>query len=254
MLAIERRNAILEKLQEEKRVVVSELSQMFEVSEETIRRDLEKFEQEGLATKSYGGAVINENINMDLPFNVRKNHNVVGKQKIAAIVADMIGDGARIMLDASSTAVAIAKAIKDRKNITLITNSVEIIVELFDVPGWTILSTGGIAKPGSFALVGQLTDRMIAEYHVDLSVISCKGLDMQSGFMDSDAQHAANKNTMLHAADKRILAVDKSKFSTVAFAKIGGLKDVDIVVTDVQPEDAWLQLFEANRVECRYPK
>ena len=73
MLALERRNLILEKLQEEKRVVVSELSQLYSVSEETIRRDLDKLEKEGLATKSYGGAVINEDVGIDLPFNVRKN-------------------------------------------------------------------------------------------------------------------------------------------------------------------------------------
>ena len=80
MLALERRNLILEKLQAEKRVVVSELSQLYDVSEETIRRDLDKLEKEGLAIKSYGGAVINEDVSIDLPFNVRKNQNVTGKQ------------------------------------------------------------------------------------------------------------------------------------------------------------------------------
>ena len=77
MLAIERRNAILEKLQAEKRVVVSELSQIYDVSEETIRRDLEKLENDGFAIKSYGGAVINENANLDFPFNIRKNWNII---------------------------------------------------------------------------------------------------------------------------------------------------------------------------------
>ena len=80
MLALERRNLILEKLQAEKRVVVSELSQLYDVSEETIRRDLDKLEKEGLAIKSYGGAVINEDVSIDC-FNVRKNQNVTGKQK-----------------------------------------------------------------------------------------------------------------------------------------------------------------------------
>ena len=77
MLAIERRNEILDKLQAERRVVVSELSRIYDVSEETIRRDLEKLVNDGYAIKSYGGAVINENVNIDLPFNVRKNRNVI---------------------------------------------------------------------------------------------------------------------------------------------------------------------------------
>ena len=111
MLAIERRNAILEKLQIERRVVVSELSALYDVSEETIRRDLDKLESEGLAVKSYGGAVLNENANIELPFNIRKNKNVVGKQKIAELISQMVHDGEHIFLDARSTAVAIAKAI-----------------------------------------------------------------------------------------------------------------------------------------------
>ena len=92
MLAIERRNEILEKLQTERRVVVSELSQLYDVSEETIRRDLEKLVVDGYAIKSYGGAVINENSNIDLPFNVRKNRNVIGKQKMAELIASRVKD------------------------------------------------------------------------------------------------------------------------------------------------------------------
>ena len=141
MLAIERRNEILEKLQTDRRVVVSELSQIYEVSEETIRRDLDKLVNDGYAIKSYGGAVINENMNIDLPFNIRKNRNVIGKQRIAELVAKIVQDGDSIMLDASSTAVYIAKGLKDKKNLTLITNSMEIVIELLDMSDWRVLST-----------------------------------------------------------------------------------------------------------------
>ena len=128
MLALERRNLILEKLQEEKRVVVSELSQLYSVSEETIRRDLDKLEKEGLATKSYGGAVINEDVGIDLPFNIRKNQNVQGKQKMAEIAASMVNDGDHIFLDASTTAVFVAKALKEKERLTVVTNSMEILL------------------------------------------------------------------------------------------------------------------------------
>jgi len=254
MLAIERRNAILEKLQEEKKVIVSELSRQFTVSEETIRRDLEKFEQEGIVIKSYGGAVLSESTNIDLPFNIRKNRNVGGKQKIAALIAGMIKDGDHIMLDASSTAVFVAKAIKEKKNITLITNSIEIIIELFDVPEWKVLSTGGTAKEGSFALVGPQTDRMLKLYHVDKSIVSCKGIDPQMGVTDSDEQHAGNKYTMLQSGSRKMLAADSTKFGEVAFTKVGDLKDFDMIITDEKPDAKWLQLFESAGVECLYPE
>jgi len=250
MLAIERRNEILEKLQADKRVVVSELSQHYQVSEETIRRDLEKLENDGYAIKSYGGAVINENVTIDLPFNLRKKRNIAGKQKIAALLHEMVHDGESLMLDASSTAVFIAKELKDRKNLTIITNSIEIIMELFDTPDWNVLSTGGIAKEGSFALVGPQTDRMLTSYHVDKAIISCKGFDAKQGITDSDELHAKNKKTMLECGTQRILAVDHTKFDEIAFAQIGKLSEIDVIITDKKPEDAWINLLEANGVQC----
>mgnify|MGYP002747991075 CR=1 FL=1 len=238
MLAIERRNEILEKLQNDRRVVVSELSQIYEVSEETIRRDLDKLVQDGFAIKSYGGAVINENVNIELPFNIRKNRNIVGKQHIAELVSEQIKDGDSIMLDASSTAVYVAKTLLEqgKKNLTVLTNSVEIIIELFGAQDWKVLSTGGESREGSFALVGYQTDRMLRSYHVDKAIISAKGIDM------------------LTRAKEKILAVDSSKFDQVAFAEIGSLDQITTIVTDAKPETRWLQHFDKIGVKCIYPK
>lgn len=254
MLAIERRNAILEKLQVERRVVVSELSDLYDVSEETIRRDLDKLENDGYAIKSYGGAVLNENSNLDLPFNVRKNRNVLGKQKIAALVSEMIRDGENIMLDASSTAVAIAKTIKNKKDLTVITNSLEIALELIEAPGCNVISTGGQATGSSFALVGSVTDKTIRSYYVDKAIVSCKGIDMYAGFTESDERHANNKSSMFYMAKTKILAVDSSKFNKIAFAKIGDLKEISVIVTDKKPEEEWLSALAEAGVECVFPE
>ena len=254
MLAIERRNAILEKLQAERRVVVSELSQIYKVSEETIRRDLEKLENDGFAIKSYGGAVINENANVDLPFNIRKKRNVISKQKIAEVISSRIKDGTSIMLDASSTAVYIAKALKERKNLTLITNSIEILIEMFDTPNVNVLSTGGAMREGSFALVGPQTDKMLNAYHVDMAIVSAKGFDLETGLTDTEELHANNKKTMLHAGREKVLAVDSSKFGKTAFTEIGTLEDISMVVTDAKPDEVWLQAFKEYGIECIYPE
>ena len=135
MLAIERRNAILAKLATDGKVIVSDLSEEFQVTEETIRRDLEKLDKEGLAKKTYGGAVVLDSHGADLPFNVRKRVNANFKEIIAQKIAGMIHDGDTVMLDASTTAISVTKYIKNRENITLVTNSVEILLELADKPG-----------------------------------------------------------------------------------------------------------------------
>ena len=239
MLAIERRNHILEKLQKEKRVVVSELSRTYQVSEETIRRDLEKLENDGLVIKSYGGAVLNEHSIFDLPFNIRKNQMVVEKQRMADLIADLVRDGEALMLDASSTAVYVARRLKSKKKLTVITNSVEIIVELFDVPEWNVISTGGVSRERSFALVGPNTNRMISSYHVDKAIISW--------------QDACSKRLMLGAAKERILVADNSKFDKMAFAKVADWTELTKVVTDREPSREWLREFERLRIECVYP-
>ncbi|MCL2865473.1 MAG: DeoR/GlpR family DNA-binding transcription regulator [Lachnospiraceae bacterium] len=255
MLAIERRNGILEKLQVERRVVVSELSQFYDVSDETIRRDLEKLETAGYAIKSYGGAVINENENIDLPFNIRKKHNIAGKRIIADLISDTIQDGDSIMLDASSTAVYIVKALKEKekKNLTIVTNSVEIIIELQEQENWTVILTGGIARANTFVLVGTQTDKMLASYRVKTAIISCKGLEFGVGFTDTDELHAQNKRTMLDAGKQKILAIDSSKFDKSAFVIVGALKDVSQIVTDQKPKERYLQAFAEAGVTCTYP-
>ena len=252
MLAIERRNAILAKLNTQGKVIVTDLSREFDVTEETIRRDLEKLDNEGLAKKTYGGAVVNQNLNIDLPFNVRKRANVELKQKIAEKIAEMIHDGDYIMLDASSTAIYVTKCISDRKNITLITNSVEIMLELADKSDWNILSTGGSLKKGALALVGASAERMIRGFHVDLAVCSSKGIDLNVGVTDSNEKDSEIKRAIFGAANRKILAVDSTKFDKISFVHVCDMADIDVVVTDSQPSERWIEHFKDKDVELVY--
>lgn len=254
MLAIERRNAILGKLQKERRVVVSELARLYGVSEETIRRDLDRLEAEGFAIKSYGGAVINEEAATDLPFQIRNKRNVQEKQCIAELVSALVEDGDSLVLDASSTALYIVRRLKEKqkKNLTIITNSVEILIELYDAQGWKVLSSGGEAEPGYLALFGPQTDRMLEYYHVDKAFISCKGIDMESGMTDANELLAKNKRTMLGMARERYLAVDSSKFGRIAFTKIGEFKDLTAIITDTEPDERWQRMFADAGIKCIY--
>ncbi len=254
MLAIERKNQILTILQDEKKVVVAELSAKFGVSEETIRRDLEKLEKEGYVVKAYGGAVLNENAQKDLPSMVRRKTNIVGKQRIAELISARIKDGDSIMLDASSTALYIAQKIKDKKNITLITNSVEILYETSDMAGWKIFSTGGIMAEGAMALIGTYANSMVERLHVAKTIVSCKGLEKRRGITDSSEVHSSTKRAMLAAAEKKILAVDHLKFDRSAFDRVCGFENVDVIVTDRRPSSEWMKVFEKYGIECHYPE
>jgi len=252
MLAAERRNLILEKVHENKKVIVSELSKEFDVSEETIRRDLDKLEEDGHVIKSYGGAVINEKGSIDLPFNVRWKSNTQGKQKIAELISQQIEDGDHIILVASTTAVFIAKNIKQKRHLTVVTNSIEILLELADVSGWDIIATGGLLKAGSMSLLGKKAEDGISSYYVDKAFISCKGIDLKKGVTDGNDETGGVKQNMLSAAGRVYLAADSSKFGKTALSKICGLSDVDVIVTDKKPDGPWLEAFEKMGIECLY--
>ena len=252
MLAAERRGLILEKLQDEKRVVVSELSELFEVSEETIRRDLDKLDKEGLASKSYGGAVLVENNNTDMPFNVRKKRNMQGKRIMAEISSKLIDDGDHIIVDPSTTAVSIVKALRDKKRLTIVTNSIEVLVELADASGWDVISTGGTLRENYLALVGPRALEGINSFNADKVILSCKGIDMEKGITDANEMFSQVKRAMLHSAKQKILAVDSTKFEQVAFSQICEVTDLDMVVTDIRPSDAWMEYFKDKGITCLY--
>ncbi len=254
MLAAERRELILNQLREDRSVVVGELSRKFDVSEETIRRDLALFEKEGIATKSYGGAVLHEDVAAELPFQIRKKHNSQNKRVIGALVAGLVNDGEHLLLDPSTTALYVVKLLREagKKNITIITNSVEVLMECAEYDGWQVISTGGQMQSEKYALVGPKAIDSIENYHVDKAIISCRGLDIDRGLTDSNVLLSDIKKTMIENASERILVMDSSKFDQICFSKICGTEDIDVLVTDEVPSEAWRGYLQNNGIRCYY--
>ena len=252
MLPIERRNEILSKLMLDGKVIVSDLSLLYDVTEETIRRDLDKLEKEGLAKKTYGGAVKTDNLNVDLPYTIRKQTNVDGKKYIAEIIGSQIEDGAHVLLDSSTTALFTVKTIYNRSNITLITNSVEILVDSPVKNDWKIISTGGDLIQSSLSLAGQRAENVITSYHADIAVISCKGIDMQTGLTDTSDQNAQIKKAFIKSAKRVMLGVDSSKFDKISFVRFSDFDGINAVITDKEPSEAWKNFFRERNIDLYF--
>jgi len=252
VLAAERIEKITAMLRQFRRVSVSELREMFNVSEETIRRDLDKLMATGIARRTYGGALLNDDTRAETPYDLRKRSDVQAKARIATLVAGLIDDGDYIMLDESSTSSFIAHELKQLKGLTLITNSMEIVAELADVQGWNILCTGGQKRPSAPSFAGHQAENMVRSYHVDKSIISCGSLDIDAGFTDRHEDTALIKRAMMDSAKQVILAVDHTKFDRVAFATIGGLNRVSVLVTDMKPDERWLEAAEKYGIKIIY--
>ena len=249
MLPIERKNDILAKLTLDGKVIVSELAKQYGVTEETIRRDLDKLEQEGLAKKTYGGAVKTDSLNVELPYMVRKQTNVDGKKYIAEIISNLINDGDYILLDSSTTALFTVKSIFNKHNLTLITNSVEALLDTPAKNNWRVISTGGEFMQSSFAFVGSRVEEVVANYHVDIAVISGKGIDMEKGVSDTSDLNARIKKAFIGSANKVILAMDSTKFDKISFVKFAEISDIHAVVTDKEPPEKWKNFFNDKGIE-----
>ena len=249
MLAIERRNQILSALEAEKRVLVPELAKKFEVTEETIRRDLEKLDKEGLLKKTYGGAVMADNLSAELPYRMRVETNKAQKLIIAEKLHRLIEPNENIMLDASSTCVHIAKKLKNKDKLAIITNSVEILMECSGYENISIISTGGVLRRPSLSLVGNSAIHVLDQLTADRAIISCKGLDFEKGIMESNIDEAEIKKAMASNCKQLILAVDSSKFNRLSFAKTLDLQQVHTVVSDHIPAE-WASFFKKNNIYC----
>jgi DeoR/GlpR family transcriptional regulator of sugar metabolism len=171
---------------------------------------------------------------------------------MAALLAERIADGETVGLDASSSALFAARALLSRKRLTLITNSVEILGELAGKTDWNILCTGGMLKGSGLALVGRQAERMIGGFRLGWAILSCKGLDAEMGFMDSNEADSEIKRAFLESATQAAFAVDQSKFDQRAFVQVAPLEAAALVVTDAPPTPAWRQRFAQAGVELLY--
>ncbi|WP_177173450.1 DeoR/GlpR family DNA-binding transcription regulator [Propionispora vibrioides] len=251
MLGLERRQKIMECLKQNNKVYVNELSKLFQVTEETIRRDLEKLENEGLLYRSHGGAVLKDPIIEDLSFSKRSVENSPAKQIIADKAKLLINDGDTIMVDSSTTAQALIHLLVNKKNITIITNSIKLLNDFADTD-FTMISTGGDLRSHSFAQVGTAACKALSRYYVDFAIISCKGIDREKGIMESNEAESDIKQQMVRQVRSTLLLVDHSKFDKISFIKTLDFTDVDYIVTDQKPDIGWINFLKKHNIKLIY--
>ena len=230
MLVRARHQKIVEIVNQRGSVRNHELSALFNVTEETIRRDLYKLEKEGRLLRSHGGAVSIKEADKDIPFAIREITNVEEKKLIALEAVQHIKPHDRIVLDASSTAWYMAKLVPDIP-ITVITNSVKVIVELNSKEKMQVIATGGMLANRSMSFVGPLAERSLVKYHVDKAFISSKGAYIDSGISESNELQAMIKQKMISIADETYILCDHTKFEVQHLTKVADWSEIDHVIT-----------------------
>ncbi|WP_419886387.1 DeoR/GlpR family DNA-binding transcription regulator [Paenibacillus sp. B-A-8] len=246
MLIADRYERIVELVNERGSIRVSELSTLCQVTEETIRRDLDRLEKAGRLLRSHGGAVSLRDRQPETPYAEREIMNAAEKQRIAREAVLMIKPGDRILLDASTTAWYMASLLPDMP-LTVLTNSIRVAAELSGKERIDVISTGGQLSRRSMSFVGHLAERSLELYHVDKMFFSCKGFHLERGASESNELQAMVKRKMIAIAEQVILLCDSSKFGIQAFTHVATTSELDVVITDYSPETEQVkQLQELN--------
>lgn len=234
MFALERQKKILEILENESSVSVSKLSAELEVTEETVRRDLEKLEKQELLRRTHGGAVSTDGGTSEASLEKRKNANVEAKKRMAKEAAKHIASGDTVFLDASTTTYFIARELKGLKNITVITNSLRVAEQFGGSAGIHLIAVGGTVSVNR-SFVGTLAETAIEEnYFANKMFFSSKGVTAAAGILESNEQECGIKRRMLKNSVKKYYLCDKSKLGSAGFVRLADFEDIDFFITDAE--------------------
>ncbi|WP_156456417.1 DeoR/GlpR family DNA-binding transcription regulator [Abyssisolibacter fermentans] len=242
----QRRIEILDKIDKENSVKVDELAQIYKVTNATIRRDLELLEKEGYLKRTHGGAVINDDSKNELTFLQKHMTISIDKEKIGKHAATLVNEGDTIVIDASTTTIQMVKYIKKIKNINVITNSIDVTVELADIPGIQVISTGGIIRGKTRAMVGPVTKSVIDSLISDKAFIGANAIDIEHGIASTHVLEGEIKKAMINNTKQIIFMCESKKFNEVKMYKLCDLKHANMIITDDKIEKEVLNKYSSQ--------
>ena len=247
MLSFQRREEIKRLLLQKKSVTVGEVAKLFQVSDETVRRDLAVLCSEGFCTKTYGGASLVTRSALITASNIKKNLCVGEKHRLARIAAQQIKPKDCIFLDHSTTVAEMCAEIRTMR-LTVVTNSMWVIRELSNQENINLVVTGGNVSVDDQGMFGMETLNFLREHYFDKVFFSCKSLNLTKGVFDANDQISAFRRLLCSQSDRSYLMVDHTKFGVPGFVYTMPYQKLDTVITDAALDAQWQQVFEENGV------
>lgn len=254
MFSIERQSLILELLEQDGKVDVNSLAVRFSTSRETIRRDLKEMEEAGILKRMHGGAVpvaTKRSEGYELPLLIRGVQKYDEKQRICKAAAKLLEDGDTLFLDNSSTTMNLLRYVPKDIKITVITNSIQIMLEAgkLNNENIVVISVGGIFNMKNYSLFGMMSKNFAQNFFPDKAIMSCRGVDENNGMTDAGILEIELKRDMLIRSKQFILLADYSKFGLIGAVHLGGLDEIDCVITDSKADEQKLKMFEGRKTE-----
>ena len=230
--AVERKDQILGLIQQKGRVTVDELIKGFKVSGATIRRDLEFLERQGLITRAHGGAISKSRVSLEPNYFEEKQKFLEEKRRIGKKASKLVEEGEVIFLESSTTILELTKNIKNKNNLTVVTNSLDIAQELHQAEGIDLIMTGGNLRKRIHALMGPLAEVTLSQMRIDKAFMGVSALDIDYGMTTANVEEAQTRKKIIEASNKIIAVTDHSKFGKQNFIFVTPIEKIDVIVTD----------------------
>ncbi|TGD86688.1 DeoR/GlpR transcriptional regulator [Mycolicibacterium sp. CH28] len=244
----ERLGEILDRLGEGGSVDVVRLADEFQVSPATIRRDLQSLHEQGLVRRTHGGALPNP-AGLEMPIRYKASRQLKQKRAIGIAAAALVHDGDVVGITGGTTATEVARALAERRNLTVVTNALNIAAELISRPNIRLVVVGGKARHASYELVGPAAEAMIAQYHFDIAFVGADGFTVAGGCTTHDEMEAHTDLAFIQQAARTVLVADSSKIGKVTFARICGPDMINTLVTDSGIAEVDRSAAEARNLE-----
>ena len=254
VFARERQDHIVRFVEEHGRARVADLAAQFEVSGVTIRKDLLVLESAQRLVRAHGGAIAIDRSRPELSFDIRERLQAEEKSRIGAAGANLVRDGESIVMDASTTALSVARQLKARSGwsqLTIITNGLRIAFELAGQPGITVLMLGGRVRWEALSVVGQLGDGLFDRINVQKAFLGAAGFTVESGLSDATDEEAQIKRSMVSAAREVIAIVDHTKWERAAFATFCSTEQIGLVLTDAAAPAGMVDELRRRSIDVR---
>jgi DeoR family transcriptional regulator of aga operon len=227
----DRLSRIVEQLSANGSVGVGDLADALGVSPATVRRDLTLLEDQRLLARTHGGAVAH-GVLYELPLRYRSARRQEEKARIASAAAERVADGSAIGMTGGTTTTEVARALSDRRQLTVVTNSLNIASELAVRPNLKLVVTGGVARAESYELVGPLAEAALESFNLDVVLVGVDGISVVAGLTTHHDVEAHTNRALIARARRVVVVTDSSKIGRVAFARICGLEQIDEVISD----------------------
>ena len=245
----ERRNRIIEILSRNNRASVAELSQAFRIGEATIRRDLHELESRGLVLRTHGGVLLMETASREITVTERETRNIKKKERIAQCVSQFIKNGESIMIDGGTTTLRVARALRMKRQLVVITNCPAIGEQMVGMGGNQVILTGGELREVTGVAVGPMAEHTLRQFRADRVILGMSSLIPDEGFFTVNASEAELKRVMMRCGKEVIVAMDSSKIGKVTLSFVSDFSLIGKLITDDGISAADIQKIEERGVE-----